>query len=132
MDNMENIVYTDYAGRVRVDEDALIVSMWNKYIEGEGNDNKVFRNTPENFNEKFENPYDAAWAVSYGDWRWSDDYVYFDEDGYLTSFTHWNDENSPIDLDKIDISSLINNLKKWHKGYVNNISRAIHDALKEV
>ena len=132
--DIENIVYTDYTGHVKIDEDALIVSMWNKYIEGENNDNKVFRNTPENFNEKFKNPYDAAWAVGISrNWRWTDEYAYFDDEGYLTSFSHWDEETSPIQIDKIDISNLIN-LKK---GYVdnipvNNIPRAIHDALKEV
>ena len=118
MDIMENAFYMDYENRVQIDEDVLIISMWNKYIEGEdnNNDNKVFRNTPENFNVKFETPYDAAWAASLsGKWRWTDDYVYFNGEGYLTSLSHWNDERSPIDLDKIDISNLINGLKKWHK-----------------
>ena len=119
---------------IDLDLDTIIVSMWNAYVEAEGYGNKISFNDKEFFNNTFENPYDAAWAVSLsGRWAWSDDYVYFDNDGYITSFSHWDDERSPIDIDKLDICQLINSLKKWHKKkryVVDNIPSAIHDALK--
>ena len=115
---------------VDVDMDMIFISIYNSQEE----DNKISYNDVDFFNNTFENSYDAAWAVSIsGKWAWSDDFVFFDDEGYLTSFNHWDDENSPINLDKLGISQLINSLKKQHKnGYVNNIPRAIHDALKEV
>ena len=133
------IAYVDYNERVQVSFDALIVSLWNSYIEaeGKGRSNKISLNNKEFFENSFDNAYDAAFAESLsGKWTWSDDFVCFDEDGYLTSFSHWDDENSPIDIDKIDIGHLIDGLKNFRnkqdkQGHVdNNISRAIHDALK--
>ena len=108
---------------VEVDMDTILVSMYNS---SEDVENKVFLNDEDFFVNTFETPYDAAWAVSLsGRWRRSDSFVYFDEDGCLVSFSHWDDVRSPIDLDKIDICQ--------HKnGYVvNNISKAIHDAFQK-
>ena len=128
--------YKNYNGEVEVDTDTVLVSMWNAYLEAEGEDNKISLNNKEFFENSFENSFDAAWAVSLSNkWDWRDEYVYFNGEGYLTSFSHWDDERSPIDLDKLDISQLIDDLKKWHKtdnSICNNIPRAIHDALKEI
>ena len=115
MDMMENVAenmfYENYNQRVEVSFDALIVSMWNR-----GGENKVFLNNKEFFENSFESAYDAACAVSFsGKWRWEDDFVYVDEGGYLASFSHWDDENSPIDADRLDISQLIEGMKKWPK-----------------
>ena len=124
-------------GEIELDMDTVLITLWNCHIENEGRyDSKIFFNNREFFKNSFENSYDAAWAVSLsGKWKWTDDYVYFNGEGYITSFSHWDDENSPIDIDKIDITHLINSLKKFHKknkkGYVNNIPRAIHDALQQ-
>ena len=115
---------------VELDMDTVLVSIYNAQAS-----EKIYVNGVDFFNNTFDSSYDAAWSVSLsGKWTWSDDFVYFDEDGYLTSFSHWDDKNSPIDLDKLDIGSLINSLKKWHKKkyVVNDIPRAIHDALEEV
>ena len=116
---------------INMNMDMVLISIYNAQIEEE---NKIYVNDKDFFENSFENAYDAAWAVSLsGKWAWSDDYVYFDNDGYITSFSHWDDETSPIDIDKIDINDLIQNIKKQHKnGYVvNNIPRAIHDALQK-
>ena len=112
---------------VEVDMDMLLVSLYNR-----GAENKIFINDEDFINNTFDDSYSAAWAVSLsGRWRRTDDFVYFDSEGYLTSFSHWDDERSPINLDKLDISQLINSLKKRQKRYaVNSIPRAIHDALK--
>ena len=132
--------YITYDGKVRVDVPLLVVYLWNKYTEDENPGKKIFTNNKEFFEDAFDNSYDADMAVSLsGRWRWTDSFVYFDEEGYLTSFSRLDDENSPIDMDKIDIDYLIRALqdlqrspKKWHKkGCVNNIPRAIHDALQE-
>ena len=96
---MENIAYVNNDS-VEVNFDALIVAMWNKYIEYEGGDNKISLN------------YAAAIPVALGGrWDWRDKFVFFDEKGYLTSFSHWNDERSPIDLEKIDTSHLFQALQ---------------------
>lgn len=138
MENViEEIAYVNYNDRVEVNFDTLIAALWNKYIEYKGGYNKIFFNDKEFFKTSFEDKYDAAWAVSSGDWRGTDDFVYFNREGNLTSFSHWNDENSPIDTDKIDINYLIRALQDLQalqdkKGQENSIPRAIHDALKEV
>ena len=113
---------------VPVDIDMILVSIYNSCNA----DNKICINDADFFEDAFESPFDAAWAVSLsGRWTWSDDFVCFDAEGHLTSFSHWDDENSPIDLDELDISQLIQSLKKCKKDryVVNNIPRAIHDAL---
>ena len=122
--------YKNYENEIEVDIDTVLVSTWNAYLEAEGEDNKISFNDKEFFENSFGNAYDAAHAVAIGNWRWTDTFVFFDEDGYLVSFNHWDDENSPID---INIDSLIQSIKKQQKRYVvNNIPRAIHDALQEV
>ena len=133
---MENVIlenaYVNYDGRVQIDYRIIIISLWNKLIEEEGREeNKVYPNNEEFFENSFENAYDAAFAVSSGKWRWTDDYVYLNSEGYLFSFSHLDDENSPIDMDRIDISHLINGLQDLQTNNVNNIPRAIHDALQE-
>ena len=126
--------YMNYDQNVTISVDALIVSMWNKYSEDKGGDKKIYVYNKEFFENAFENSYDAAWAVSLsGKWDLADDYVCFDEDGYLTSFSRCDDKNSTIDPDKLDLSQLIDglkNLKKWHKKRQGSIAIAIHDALK--
>ena len=141
---MENIFYADYNQRIVVNFDGLIVALWNAYLEEGGEGNKISLNNRDFFENSFKNNYDAAWAVALGDWRWTDEYAYFNKDGYLTSFNHWDDENSPIDLERLDISQLIRSVKNFQKkredkqdvkqaAYDNiNISQAIHDALKEI
>ena len=133
---VEEIAFVNQDECVKADLDALIIAMWNKYKEYKGG-YKIFLNNKEFFKNTFNNAYDAAWAVSSGDWRWSDRFIYFDSEGDLSSFCHWDDDNSPIDIDKIDVSHLINGLKRCGKEndkryVVNNIPRAIHDALQEV
>ena len=136
-----DIAYVNYKDKVEISFDGLIVILWNKYIEDEENENKIFVNDKDFFSNTFENAYDAACAVSLsGKYTWSDDYVYFDDGGNLTSFSHWDDERSPIDPDRIDISHLIDGLKKWKKDMSQDdmsyqegsIATAIQDALKEV
>ena len=105
--------YKNYNGQVKIDMDTVLVSMWNAYLEAEGRDNKISYNNKEFFENSFNNSYDAAWAVSLSDkWCWSDEYVVFGDDGYLTSFSHWDDEKSPIDPNKIGICHLIDGLEK--------------------
>ena len=126
---LENLFFINYKDRVEIDEDILLVAAWNAYVDMCKKGEICFNNNEKFFENSFKNAYDAAWAVSFSDrWNRNDKFVYFNMDGYLTSFTHWDDKNSPIDIDKIDISNLINNLKKRP---VDNIPRAIHDALKE-
>ena len=127
-----------YGGKIRVDSYVIITALWNKFIEEEGEDkgygSKVFPNNKEFFENSFENAYDAAHAVSIGDWRWTDDFVYFNEEGYLVSFSQCDDETCPIDMGKIDVDYIVRSLQdlqdKEKRYVVNNIPKAIHDALK--
>lgn len=129
---LENVFYTNYEGRIQIDEDILLVAAWNEYASTM-DEETICLNDKEFFENFFANKYDTAWAVSLSEkWSREDRFVYFNFNGRLSSFTHWNDENSPIDVDKIDINNLININKINKKRYVNNIPRAIHDALKEV
>ena len=130
-------VYKNYMDEYVLDTDTVLVSVWNAYIEEVGSGNKIHFNDVEFFKRSFKNSYDAVLAVSLSNkWRWTDTFVVFDEEGHLSSFNHWDDENSPIDRDKIDVSHLIDALKNFNKqdkqGQENDISRAIHNALKEV
>ena len=111
---MEDVFFVDYDGRIQIDEDMLIVNAWNEYVKYvDRGGEKICFNDEEFFENTFTNKCDAAWAVSLsGKWQHTDKFVYFSMEGYLTSFTHWDDKNSPINMDKIDIDSLINNLKK--------------------
>ena len=136
---MEIKAYKNDNDEVELDMDTVFVSMWNAYLEALLKDNKIHFNNKEFFENAFKNAYDAVWAVSLsGRWRHDDEFVSFDEDGYLVSFTHWNDENSPINLNKIDIDidNFIQSIKKQQKNKKrydnNNISREISDALKEI
>ena len=115
---------------IDINMDMVLISIYN--AQQQDGENKVYINDEDFFTNTFSNAYDAAFSVSLsGKWYWSDDFVYFDEEGYLTSFSHWDDERSPINIDKLDICQLINNLK-WHKkGCVDNIPKAIHEALQE-
>lgn len=128
MVTIDNAIY-DVGNKVQIHSDILIISLWNKIGEG----CKVFSNEREFFIERFKNPFDAAWAVSAGRYSWEDEFVYFSNEGYLMSFTKLDDDNCPIRLDMIDISSLIKELQDLDKKtYVDNIPRAIHDALQDV
>ena len=122
-----DIMYVNYNQCVEISFNALIVAAWNK-----GNFQKVFLNNKEFFENSFNNSFDAAHAASLsGKWSWKDDFVCFDKQGYLTSFSRWDDENSPIEMDKLDLSQLIEGLEKWQKkSPQGDISIAIRDALK--
>ena len=113
--NIENnieITYVAYDGRVKIGMHALIAYAWNKYVEEKRDGNKVFLNNKEFFENSFNNSFDAAWAAALsGKWSWKDDFVCFNDEGYLTSFTHCDDETCPIDIDKIDIDHLIRGLQ---------------------
>ena len=121
--------------RIRIDVDTLIVSLWNNFLHSKGERNRIAFNKKKLIENCFENKFDAAMAASLGNWRWDDRFVYFNSDRYLSSFSHWYDETCPIDIDRIDINYLIRALQDLQtedkKGYVNNIPKAIHDALKE-
>lgn len=114
MVKLEDVFFTNYEGRVEIDGDMILVAAWNEYIDHYDNGGeKIDSNNEEFFENFFANKYDAAWAVSMNDkWDRTDRFVYFSLDAHLVSFTHWDDERSPIDIDKIDISNLINSLKK--------------------
>lgn len=109
---MNDLFYINYNDQIELDGDMILIAAWNEYTAGDKG-SEIFMNDKEFFENSFKNPYDAALAVSLSDkWQWEDRFVYFSHEGQLTSFSHWDDANSPIDIDKIDISNLINDLKR--------------------
>lgn len=87
---------------IGVMETERVIELWNECIEYTGyTDDEVYENGEFFFNEIFRNPYDAAMAVAYGDWRVNDDYVCFNGYGNLESFNYWQDNNSPVDEDAL-------------------------------
>ena len=121
--------------RIRIDVDTLIVSLWNNFLHSKGErENRIAFNKKKLIENCFENKFDAAMAASLGNWRWDDRFVYFNSERYLMSFSRLDDETCPIDIDRIDIGFIIRqlqNMQENDKRYINNIPRAIHDALKE-
>ena len=134
----EKITFPGYDDRIHIDVDALVVAIWNEYAD-EGGD-KIYLNDEQFFTQHFKTGFEAAWAVSTGNYRWTDDFVFISR-GQLISFSHLTDETCPIQLDKIDLNrlqqqlqELVNLVKQEQgdkKGYVNNISPVIHEALQE-
>lgn len=81
--------------------DYAIVSLWNHYVDENGLDERVYLNLPDEINKAFSTPYDVALAMSHGDWYPTDRHFFFNRFGNLISFNHWDDEQSPIDIDLI-------------------------------
>ena len=128
---------------IEIGVDTIVVSIWNSYLELiEGKENRISLNDKDFFVKNFSNEYDAAIAASLSDkWCWTDTFVYFDGEGNLVSFSRWDDDNNPINMDKIDVDFLIRALQdvqskqskqrnQKNRYTVNSIPEAIHEALK--
>lgn len=79
--------------------DYAIVSLWNRYCEENDLEGEIRLNLRRAINECFSTPYDVAMTIGYGDWNPTDMYFFFNQFGALISFNHWDDEQSPIDID---------------------------------
>jgi hypothetical protein len=75
-----------------------VIDIWNEYIQDAGH-GEISSNDEAFFVDMFISPYDAVLAAAYGDWNVNDDYVCLDDHENLQSFSHWQDDNSPVDAD---------------------------------
>ena len=82
-------------------ENAKVINLWNNYV-GEKcyphEDGTIYTNNCAVFNSFF-TPYDAVMSVLYGHYKEEDNYVIIDEHDNVQSFTNWDDEKSPVDID---------------------------------
>ena len=70
----------------------LKVSLWNMYAREENPDEEIYDNDEDFFNTFYEGkPADAVRAASYGDYRYYDDYVWFNGYGNLVSANYYSD-----------------------------------------
>lgn len=81
--------------------DYAIVSLWNHYVDENDLGERVYLNLPDEINKAFSTPYDVALAIGHGDWNPTDRHFFLNQFGDLISFNHWDDEQSPIDIDLI-------------------------------
>lgn len=113
MNIFENYTYINYNEKIQIDSEIIIISLWNRLLEMKGKGGRIFRNNREYFFREFADTYDAVRAVSAsaGNYRWTDEFVYIDENkGCLMSFSLLDDVSCPINLDEIAIGNLIQEL----------------------
>ena len=141
MENIMENTYINYNDKIQIDSVIIIIALWNRLLEMKGGTGcKVFSNDEKFFANEFDDPYDAAWAASAGGYQWTDAFVYVNSEGHLMSFTWLDDDTCPIDMDMIDISTLIHELQEIeniqavnnNKDMDNNISPAIREAFSEI
>lgn len=78
--------------------DSELFSVWNEYQSNNGYEDEINYNDDEFFEIYFSKAIDAVRAVSYGDYRYTDEYVKFNAYGNLESFDYLDNE---IDYDEL-------------------------------
>ena len=82
-------------------DNAKVINLWNNYV-GEKcyphEDGTIYTNNCAFFNTFFM-PFDAVLAIMHGNYKEEDNYVIIDEHKNVQSFTNWDDEKSPVDID---------------------------------
>ena len=82
-------------------DNAKVINLWNNYVEEKcypHEDDTIYTNNCAFFNTFFM-PFDAVCAVMHGHYNENDNYVIIDESDNVQSFTNWDDEKSPVDID---------------------------------
>ena len=80
-------------------DNAKVINLWNECVEENAYlYNVVYTNNCAFFNTFFM-PFDAVLAVMHGNYKEEDNYVIIDEHKNVQSFTNWDDEKSPVDID---------------------------------
>ena len=75
-----------------------LIGLWNEYQSNNGYEGEINYNDDEFFEIYFSKAIDAVRAVSYGDYRYTDEYVKFNGYGNLESFNYLDSE---IDFDEL-------------------------------
>ena len=80
-------------------DNAKIINLWNECVEEKSYPyNTIYTNNCAFFNTFFM-PFDAVCAVMHGHYDEDDTHVIIDEHDNVQSFTNWDDEKSPVDID---------------------------------
>lgn len=75
-----------------------LVQLWNEYCSG---DDYIYQGV-EDMADLYSEPAAFARAVYFGNVQnWADDYARLNGYGNIVSFNHWDNKNSPIDLDTL-------------------------------
>jgi len=73
------------------------IEIWNEYCNDSNDRNgRIYPNYEDFFELFFSDTYEAVRAISYGDYNFSDNYVYFDGLGNLQTFNYYGDKNCPV------------------------------------
>ena len=76
-----------------------LVERWNEYAREHDGDNEIFNNDEDFFNTFFDGKVlEAVRAISFGDYRYNDDYIKFDGYANLETF---NDPSDHIDINEL-------------------------------
>ncbi len=82
--------------------DSAVIGLWNEYADENSPDDQIYSNDDSFFEENFQGRVmDAVRAVTFGDYRYSADYVAFDGYANIVSFDSINEDNCPVDLDSL-------------------------------
>ena len=83
-------------------DNAKVINLWNECVAEKSYPYNtiytIYTNNCAFFNTFF-TPYDAVCAVMHGHYDEDDNYVIIDEHDNVQSFTNWDDEKSPVDID---------------------------------
>ena len=119
MENRINNLVSEKIKEVLSNDENILVSTLQEINCTNGNlENLQFYNNDEDFFDTYfnNNPYEAVRATFYGDYRFNDDYVYFNGYGNLVSFNYINEFVSDSDIEDIT-EDIINNYSGYDLDY---------------
>ena len=119
MENRINNLVSEKIKEVLSNDENILVSTLQEINCTNGNfENLQFYNNDEDFFDTYfnNNPYEAVRATFYGDYRFNDDYVYFNVCGNLESFNYINEFVSDSDIEDIT-EDIINNYSSYDLDY---------------
>lgn len=119
MENRINNLVSEKIKEVLKDNDNILMDTIQSINGWNGNfDHLRFDNNDEEFFDTYfnNNPYEVARATFYGDYRFNDDYVYFNAYGNLESFNYIYDFITDSDIEDIT-EDIINNYSSYDLDY---------------
>ena len=119
MENRINNLVSEKIKEVLKDNDNILMDTIQSINGWNGNfDHLRFYNNDEDFFDTYfnNNPYEVARATFYGDYRFNDDYVYFNAYGNLASFNYINEFVSDSDIEDIT-EDIMNNYSSYDLDY---------------
>ena len=78
-------------------DDEEAIELWNEYCEDYNDTNgRIYPNDEDFFKLFFTDVYEVVRVISFGDYTFTDDYVYFNGYGNLETFNYYGEKNCPI------------------------------------